>query len=159
MSERLLLARLPVMDEIFKHWTLWLAVGVEAAAGLVIAIGAIEALLRSLRYYAARGRGAAASPGEIRLQLGRWLAVGLEFELAADILRTAVAPTWNEIAQLAAIVVLRTALNFFLQKEIDQAATRGESPVQGHERAYPAAAPAAANAPEHPAGRGGSAAA
>ena len=62
----------------------------------------------------------------IRLGLGRWLALGLEFELAADILRTAVAPTWNEIGQLAAIVVLRTLLNFFLQKEIDSAARRAE---------------------------------
>jgi uncharacterized membrane protein len=50
----------------------------------------------------------------------------LEFELAADILRTAVAPTWNEIGQLAAIIVLRTALNYFLQKEIDKAAERGK---------------------------------
>ncbi|MBA3963570.1 MAG: DUF1622 domain-containing protein [Chthoniobacterales bacterium] len=36
-------------------------------------------------------------------------------------LRTAIAPTWNEIGQLAAIVVLRTALNYFLQQEIDKA--------------------------------------
>jgi uncharacterized membrane protein len=62
----------------------------------------------------------------VRLRLGRWLAVALEFELAADVLRTAVAPTWNEIGQLAAIVVLRTALNYFLQKEIDKAEARRE---------------------------------
>ena len=60
----------------------------------------------------------------VRLKLGRWLAVALELELGADILRTAVAPTWNEIGQLGAIVVLRTALNFFLQKEIDGAQAR-----------------------------------
>ena len=47
--------------------------------------------------------------------------MALEFELAADVLRTAVAPTWDETGQLAAIVVLRTLLNFFLQKEIDKA--------------------------------------
>jgi uncharacterized membrane protein len=52
------------------------------------------------------------------------LAVALEFELAADILRTAIAPTWNEIGQLAAIAALRTLLNYFLQKEIDKAAVR-----------------------------------
>ena len=61
---------------------------------------------------------------DVRLRLGRWLAVALEFELAADILRTAVAPTWTEIGQLAAIVVLRTVLNFFLQQEIDKAEQR-----------------------------------
>jgi uncharacterized membrane protein len=48
--------------------------------------------------------------------------LALEFEIAADILRTAVAPRWNEIGQLAAIIALRTALNFFLQKEIEKAA-------------------------------------
>jgi uncharacterized membrane protein len=58
----------------------------------------------------------------IRLELGRWLGLALEFEIAADILRTAVAPAWNEIGQLAAIIVLRTALNFFLRKEIEKAA-------------------------------------
>jgi uncharacterized membrane protein len=57
---------------------------------------------------------------EVRLTLGRWLAVALEFELAADILNTAVSPTWNEIAKLAAIAILRTALNYFLQRDIDQ---------------------------------------
>ena len=60
----------------------------------------------------------------VRLKLGRWLALALEFELAADILRTAVAPTWSEIGQLAAIAALRTALNFFLQREIDSAERR-----------------------------------
>jgi len=63
----------------------------------------------------------------VRLRLGRWLAVALEFELAADVLRTAVAPTWDETGQLAAIVVLRTLLNFFLQKEIDKAEARDAS--------------------------------
>ena len=57
---------------------------------------------------------------EVRLGLGRWLALGLEFALAADILRTAIAPTWREIGQLAAIATLRTALNFFLEREIDR---------------------------------------
>lgn len=60
----------------------------------------------------------------VRLKLGRWLALVLEFELAADILRTAVAPTSTEIGQLAAIAALRTALNFFLQREIDSAEAR-----------------------------------
>jgi uncharacterized membrane protein len=65
-----------------------------------------------------------ATKEDIRLNLGRWLALALEFELAADILRTAVAPTWNEIGQLAAIIVIRTSLNFFLQREIDTADKR-----------------------------------
>ena len=61
---------------------------------------------------------------DVRLSLGRWLALGLEFALAADILRTAIAPTWQDIGQLAAIAVLRTALNFFLAREIDREEAR-----------------------------------
>lgn len=63
----------------------------------------------------------------IRLGLGRTLALSLEFLLAADIVKTAVAPTWEEIGQLAAIVAIRTALNFFLQREIAHEARQVDS--------------------------------
>ena len=52
------------------------------------------------------------------LALGRSLALSLEFLLGADILRTAVEPSWEEIGRLAAIATIRTALNYFLQREI-----------------------------------------
>ena len=61
--------------------------------------------------------------------------MALEFELAADVLRTAVAPTWDETGQLAAIVVLRTLLNFFLQKEIDKADARDISALSTRAKA------------------------
>jgi uncharacterized membrane protein len=57
---------------------------------------------------------------EIRLFLGRYLALGLEFQLGSDILSTAVAPTIAEVKILAAIVVIRTVLNYFLSKEIER---------------------------------------
>ena len=118
------------MMDLLKSATLWLAAGVEAAAALVIGLAAIEAFLRALVLFIP----AAARPDHpdqkeaVRLKLGRWLAVALELELGADILRTAVAPTWTEIGQLGAIVVLRTALNFFLQQEIDKAEARHPGP-------------------------------
>jgi uncharacterized membrane protein len=107
-----------VLQDIFKAGTLVLATGVEGAAALVIGLAVVQAVVRALSTFEVRD--------QIRFGLGRWLALGLEFELAADILRTAVAPTWNEIGQLAAIAVLRTLLNFFLQKEIESAARRAE---------------------------------
>lgn len=115
-----------MVEPIFKQLTFYLAYGIEAAAALVIAIAAAKAVVHSILLFL-RGRPQAASRDggdqeDVRLELGRWLALALEFELAADILRTAVAPTWNEIGQLAAIIVLRTALNFFLRKEIEKAA-------------------------------------
>lgn len=116
------------MEELFKNFTVILAGGAEACAGLVIAIAIIEATFSSLVVFAQRDSPQSAKE-DIRLRLGRWLALGLEFELAADILRTTVAPTWNEIGQLAAIVVLRTTLNYFLQREIDQSETRKDSKI------------------------------
>jgi uncharacterized membrane protein len=121
--------------KLFKELTLWLASGSEAAAALVIGLATIEATLRALWLFVRAvlpGVGAREHQDEkeqVRLRLGRWLAVALEFELAADVLRTAVAPTWNEIGQLAAIVVLRTLLNYFLQKEIDKPEARNAVPV------------------------------
>ncbi len=54
----------------------------------------------------------------MRLSLGRFLALGLEFQLASDILRTAIAPSYEELGKLAAVASIRTALNFFLAREI-----------------------------------------
>lgn len=131
--------------ELLKQITLWLASGTEAAAALVIALAAIEATARSLALFAGRTTrepggaiaGGADAKEEVRLKLGRWLALSLEFALAADILRTAVAPSWDEIGKLAAIAVLRTALNFFLQREIDGARARQGAAV-GQQPGVPA---------------------
>lgn len=97
----------------------YLARGVEFAAALIIGIAAVEATWKSLVLFVKRD----APPemkNEVRLTFARWLAVALEFELAADILNTAVTPTWQDIEKLAAIATLRTALNYFLEREIDQ---------------------------------------
>jgi uncharacterized membrane protein len=118
------------MEETIKAFTLWLAIGTEAAAALIIGLATVEAVLSALLLFVP---GAAsrivredpqAAKEQVRLKLGRWLAVALEFELGADILRTAVAPTWSEIGQLAAIAAIRTILNYFLQQEIDKAERR-----------------------------------
>jgi uncharacterized membrane protein len=104
-----------------------LASAVEVCAAILIGLAAVRTIVQALLLYF-RPQPGLTKEG-VRLELGRWLALALEFELAADILRTAVAPTWNEIGQLAAIIVLRTALNFFLQQEIDKAVVRGQVTV------------------------------
>lgn len=108
------------MEEFVKSFTLTLARCGEVAAAIVIAIASAKALLLYL-WAVVTDRSLAVPKEEIRLSLGRSLALALEFELAADILKTAVAPTWNEIGQLAAIAVLRTALNYFLERELKNA--------------------------------------
>ena len=58
---------------------------------------------------------------QIWQRFGVWLLLGLEFELAADIIRTVVSPTWQDIGELAAIAAIRTFLNYFLEKDVERA--------------------------------------
>jgi uncharacterized membrane protein len=91
---------------------------VEAAGATIIFAGAVIAFVRFL-LVAFRREGM--DPfARLRLDLGRFLVLGLEFQLAADILRTAVAPNFTELAQLATVAAIRTALNFFLGLEIKE---------------------------------------
>ncbi|MET9929876.1 MULTISPECIES: DUF1622 domain-containing protein [unclassified Streptomyces] len=92
---------------------------IEFAGALIIFIGAVWAFVQFLRA-GMGGRGKVARFNRIRLSLGRFLVLGLEFQLAGDVLRTAVAPSFTEIGQLAAIAAIRTALNYFLGREIAQ---------------------------------------
>jgi uncharacterized membrane protein len=100
-----------------------LGTSIGVAVGIIEAGGAIVIVVRPsfgrLLLVACRRQGM--SPfAPVRLDLGRFLALGLEFQLGADILRTAVAPTFAELAQLATIAAIRTALNFFLGLEIKE---------------------------------------
>lgn len=100
----------------------WIRLGVESVGAAVIAIGILVALAGFLR--GALRNDAAAFTG-IRLGFARYLALGLEFQLAADILSTAVAPSWDQIGKLAAIAVIRTGLNFFLMRELRESGAEG----------------------------------
>lgn len=90
----------------------------EGAGVLIVAVGIVRTLIGYVRHLLKRD--APAMGNDIRLELGRSLTLALEFLLAADVVQTAVAPTWEEIGQLAAIATIRTGLNFFLQREIAQ---------------------------------------
>ena len=105
-------------EELLRAYVDLLVRFVEAAGALIIFVGAVIAAVRFVSS-AVRGRRSAEFVG-VRLGLGRYLALGLEFQLASDILSTAVAPTFEEIGKLAAIAAIRTALNYFLAKEIER---------------------------------------
>jgi uncharacterized membrane protein len=102
----------------------YLAGGAEIAAAVVIGGAVIQGIGNYLKLLFARSRQHFNATEAIRLQLGRVLALGLEFSVASDILRTAVAPTRQDILNLGAIVLLRTLLNYFLEREIQQGEQR-----------------------------------
>jgi uncharacterized membrane protein len=107
-----------------ESWLKWLvsyvAAGAEMAAALVIGVAIVRSLVTYVRQLLAPSQASVDATEAIRLRLGRVLALGLELTVASDILRTAVAPTRQDIVNLGAIVLLRTLLNYFLEREIRQ---------------------------------------
>jgi uncharacterized membrane protein len=90
----------------------------EAIAAICVLIG----LLRTLQLVVAPRRRRNILPYlKLRLRFGGWLAIALEFQLGADILNTTVAPTFEALAKLGAIALIRTFLNHFLGKELEAA--------------------------------------
>ena len=105
-----------------EHWLElivdYIAFGAEIAAALVIGVAVVQGIFRYLKNLLLPSRDSAEATESIRLRLGQVLALGLEFTVASDILRTAVAPTRQDILILGAVVLLRTLLNYFLDREI-----------------------------------------
>jgi uncharacterized membrane protein len=103
------------LEGLVRVFTLTLGSLVEGAAAVIVAGGILKVCFLYLKDIV-KGKNAALN---LRLELGKTLAITLEFLLAADILRTAVAPTWADIGKLASIAVLRTLLNYFLDRELE----------------------------------------
>ncbi len=93
----------------------------EVAAVFFIAIGALfaayQAILSLFR------RGSLRNRKIIWLHFASWLLLGLEFELASDIIRSIVSPSWQDIGQLAAIAAIRTVLSYFLGRDMSEMGT------------------------------------
>lgn len=110
----------------------WLAINalnvvviVQAMALLVVAFGTVQAFVRSLRAMVSpSATGKHFHSGYV--QYAHWLVAGLTFQLAADIIGTAISPSWDEIGQLAAIAAIRTFVNFFLERDLAEEEKRGE---------------------------------
>lgn len=86
----------------------------EISSVIIVGIGLIVALYLFIRTVVLKQ----IQYNKLRLLLGRFLVVALEFQLAGDIIGTAVAPDWEQIAQLAAIALIRTFLNYFINREV-----------------------------------------
>lgn len=104
------------MEQIAKTITLYISLALEIISALVIAVALIRLVFNSVQSFVKPVNGLTAV--EARIVFGSAVAVSLELLLGADVLATAVAPSWDDIGKLAAIAVLRTGLNFFLEKEL-----------------------------------------
>jgi uncharacterized membrane protein len=116
------------LEELLKTAAEHVALVAEALGVLVVVVGLARLVWEYARSFPHEQQ--EHEEVRIRLHLGKSLSLALELLLAADILLTAVAPSWNAIGQLAAIIVLRTLLNYFLHREM----SREEDELRGNER-------------------------
>jgi uncharacterized membrane protein len=92
---------------------------VEAMAILIVAIGSIKAFIAAMRVMVLNPSSSHEEMRNVWLDYARYLIAGLTFQLAADIVGTTVAPTWDEIGRLAAIALTRTFLSYFLERDLE----------------------------------------
>ncbi|MBI2829799.1 MAG: DUF1622 domain-containing protein [Chloroflexi bacterium] len=95
------------------------ATGVLAILVIVwgVIIGIAE-LIRAEVYKFRAGKEKTILLEKVRYDIGFHLLLGLEFLIAADIIRTVVNPTLEELAILGSIVAIRIGISYFLGKEI-----------------------------------------
>ncbi|MBE9222985.1 DUF1622 domain-containing protein [Cyanobacterium stanieri LEGE 03274] len=88
----------------------------EAIALICILWGLIKTIKLSISYkFHHRPHGFS----KIRLEFGMWLVLALEFQLGADIVATTLSSDFTSLAKLVIIAIVRTALNYFLTKELE----------------------------------------
>lgn len=108
------------MEELLIHMAQVAGLLIEGAAVLVVTFGAAEAFVQLLRMAVLPSTTHGVRKAVWR-RFGMWLLLGLEFELAADIIGSVVSPSWEEVGKLGAIAVIRTFLNYFLEHDLENA--------------------------------------
>lgn len=107
----------------------WVVSLCQLLALFVIVTGIVKALIIYCKYVFSNSSSAIAFQAS-RLELGYSFSLGLSFLVGGSILRTTVAPTWNDIGQLTAIIALRTVLNYLLLQAIDkESSVRDRQPL------------------------------
>jgi uncharacterized membrane protein len=91
---------------------------IDALALLVIVVGTIEVAVKVARAsFKPLGDKLAR---QAWLRYARWLVAALTLQLAADIIETSISTSWQTIGRVGAIAVIRTFLNYFLERDVEQ---------------------------------------
>jgi uncharacterized membrane protein len=118
------------MKEALVVATEWSSIAISWMALVLILVGTIEAFFGAMRIVFAGARGGH-ERRQVWLTYAHWLVAGLTFQLASDIIETSIAPTWDDIGRLAAIAVVRTFLNYFLERDLGETREREREPAGG----------------------------
>jgi uncharacterized membrane protein len=107
----------------------WLVLATENAVVLIDTLALIVILFGTIEAFLAGARAAVATANgherrDIWLRYGRWLVAGLTFQLAADIIETSITSDWQALGRIGAVAVIRTFLNYFLERDIEDVRRR-----------------------------------
>ena len=109
-----------------KEWLIFATeqaiIVIDALALVVIVIATIEAFVSALRAMFLSPAGH--ERRDIWLRFARWLIAALTFQLAADVIETSITTSWQAVARLGAIAVIRTFLNYFLERDLSEVRAR-----------------------------------
>ena len=114
------------MEMLLREFASYVALAAELCSVLCIAVGMVETLVQAAGAMAGRSGSSRQARRDLWAPFARWIVLALEFALAADIVRTAIAPTWDDIGRLAAIALIRTVLNYFLERDMEEFAPADE---------------------------------
>ena len=113
-----------MVESVIKLFSDRAALGIEIVAVVIVVIAAINAAVGVMRiWFSGPTHGARKA---VWRDFGAWLLLALEFQLAADIIRSVISPTWQDIGELGAIAVIRTFLNYFLERDLQEAVENAE---------------------------------
>lgn len=107
------------MKELFTAASEQAIVVIDALALVIIVFAALEAFIKGIRAMFTPLTGQ--ERRDIWLRFARWLVAGLTFQLAADIVESSITTSWESVARLGAIAVIRTFLNYFLERDVAEA--------------------------------------
>ena len=108
---------------------------IDTLALIIVVIGAIEAFWSAMRLLFF-GEKSGHERRDIWLRYGRWLVASLTFQLAADIIETSITTNWEAVGRLGAIAVIRTFLNFFLERDLSEVRVRERERTEEDSRTH-----------------------
>ena len=109
-----------------KEWLVYATenaiIMIDALALVIVASVTVEAFIGGLRIMFGSPSGHLRR--DVWLRNARWLVAALTFQLAADIIETSITTSWEAVGRIAAIAVIRTFLNFFLERDLEDTRKR-----------------------------------
>lgn len=105
----------PVIDSVFSFFS-----SISQIIGiLVVSYGMLRGFYMYLCFQIRR-RNFIGAITRSRMELGHSFSLGLGFLIGASIIKTTLAPSWNDIGKLAAIIAIRTIMNYFLIRDTER---------------------------------------